>query len=320
MTQRKLLTHLALLLVTCLVTAGLIYWQTSEPPYVEALLKINRDAWPRDAQPSDEAFNSYVKTQGLLLKSNFVATVALRDNDINQLPVIHSLGKHPVDRLANSIETTHASGELIGVRVPLKRWVSQGEAKDWERILDGVVDAYIREIVNKERIDEVDELSKLRRRYQTTYQLLTKKADEVLKLEETLGLQDTQGWRNDYQLRRIDRLESKILELQLRQQALTIESKTEDLELKIVQTQISTLTKQRDVELEKLPQGDAAGDGSLVARKQDYLALQNDMIALRQEMSQLENQIDGPRRVSVVSAAVISYEKDNPFSLAAFGD
>ena len=134
MNQRKLLIHLALLLATCFVTAGLIYWQTSEPPYVEALLKIDRNSWPREEPPSDEMFESYAETQGLLLKSNFVLTAALRDNEINQLQTVRSLGKHPVDRLANSIEATRYSNELISVRVPLRRWVSKGEAEEWKPV------------------------------------------------------------------------------------------------------------------------------------------------------------------------------------------
>jgi len=402
--RRQLLLALGLGLLLSTVLAILLWFMIPVSYKAEALLKVNRDQTKGNA--SD--FMIFKETQAALIKSNFVVTAALRDNEINQLSMVKSdsrgmARKQPVAWLAGAVNVMPSETEIIFVSM-------QGrDKKQTEQILDGVINSYLREIVNKERIDKVDQLSKLRRRYQTAYQMVTKKADEVMKQSELLGAANNQGVMRNLNMAmnrlsgvqtQLDRLQSTYMELmargqmiqtqlkagsqmqpneyelldfyethpkyanlsaqideykdyieqmstQLRQGSPQLQQyqqevgrleaarqrlqaelrprmiariKTRDgtsagslqRELLMVQSQVQSL-QQQQVALKKLEAERLAeiakfggGDGQLEARKQDLLALQKDMHSVRTEIGALESEIDGPKPVSVMSAAAVN--------------
>ena len=240
--RRQLLLALGLGLLVSTILAILLWFMIPVSYRAEALLKVNRD----QAKGNASDFMIFKETQAALIKSNFVVTAALRDNEINQLAMVKSdsrgmARKQPVAWLASAVNVQPSETEIIFVSM-------QGrDKKQTERILDGVIDSYLREIVNKERIDKVDQLAKLRRRYQTTYQMVTKKTDEIIKYGEQLGVTNNQdvmrklnmsmGRLNGVQQQK-DRLESTYMEIMAR--------------AKMIQTQLSVGNQMEPNEYELL--------------------------------------------------------------------
>ena len=179
--RRQLLPALGFGLLLSTLLAGLLYFMIPVKYRAEALLKVNR---AKKGNASD--FMIYKETQAALLKSSFVVTAALRDNEINQLPMVKTdargmARKQPVPWLVGAISVMAGEDEIMGVSM-------QGRDRtQTEDILNGVINSYLREVVNKDLIDKGDQLAKLRTRYNRLKQNVSKKQDEFIDYAKTLG-------------------------------------------------------------------------------------------------------------------------------------
>ena len=163
----------------------------SNSPEVEAVIRIDR--FPMFGEKlTTRDYDIYRETQAALLKSKFVLTGALRPHsdlhrDISQLPMVQTR-EQPVDWLENAIQfEVVPNSELIRVKMSLARSTSESELEQTEKVLNAVVSAYLSEIVNKERLQQLMMLNTLRKRYQTNYENIKRKSDEVDKLKAQLG-------------------------------------------------------------------------------------------------------------------------------------
>ncbi len=309
MDQRKFVVHSVMFLVLCLVTGGVLFWTRVEPPVVESLLKFEDSSWASRQDLTREEEVRLRATYARLLTSNFVLEAALRNPEVNQLSVVNKLGRQPLDKLARLIEVEDDSTNLIAVRIPIGFMASDEDVEEWQKVLDSVLETFLREVVNKERLEKVDQLARLRKRYSTLYQVIQKKADEISGYEATLGISPNNEWMEDYVLTRVDRLETRLLDLQLQ-----ILAKTQDddavASISILQNQVAVVKQTLDNEMEKIKgYGSGGGDGELASRRQDLEALKNDFQMVRQEMQGLENLIDGPPPISVIQRAMSDRHK-----------
>jgi capsular polysaccharide biosynthesis protein len=220
--RRQLLLALGLGLLFSTLLAILLYFVIPVSYRADALLKVNRDQ--KKGNASD--FMIYKETQAHLIKSNFVVTAALRDNEINQLPMVKSdsrgfARKQPVAWLSGAISVQPGETEIIGVSMAGR------DKAQTEQILDGVIESYLREIINKERLEKVDQLAKLRKRYNTLYQSVSKKTDEVMTYAKTLNAVNSEDVRRNLSMainrlsgtqNSLDRIQNTAMELSARYQ------------------------------------------------------------------------------------------------------
>ncbi len=184
--RRQLIPALGLGLVVASLIALALWFVIPVTYTAEAVLRVNRDLSKGNA--SD--YMIYKETQGSLIKSTFVLNSALRDIDINQLPMVltDSYGrkrKRPVAWLQGALSVQPDETELLWVRL-------NGRHKEHtEKILNRVVSAYEQEIVNRERVEKIDTLNKLRKRYTILFDSIRKKSDEINQLAQQLGSPDS---------------------------------------------------------------------------------------------------------------------------------
>ena len=184
--RRQLIPALGLGLVVASLIALALWFVIPVTYTAEAVLRVNRDLSKGNA--SD--YMIYKETHGSLIKSTFVLNSALRDIDINQLPMVltDSYGrkrKRPVAWLQGALSVQPDETELLWVRL-------NGRHKEHtEKILNRVVSAYEQEIVNRERVEKIDTLNKLRKRYTILFDSIRKKSDEINQLAQQLGSPDS---------------------------------------------------------------------------------------------------------------------------------
>lgn len=184
--RRQLIPALGLGLVVASLIALALWFVIPVTYTAEAVLRVNRDL--SEGTASD--YMIYKETQGSLIKSTFVLNSALRDIDINQLPMVltDTYGrkrKRPVAWLQGALSVQPDETELLWVRL-------DGRNKEQtEKILNRVVSAYEQEIVNRERVEKIDTLNKLRKRYTILFDSIRKKSDEINQLAQQLGSPDS---------------------------------------------------------------------------------------------------------------------------------
>ena len=226
--RRQLLPALGFGLLLSTMLAGLLYYLIPVSYTAEAILKFNRD---KKGNASD--FMIFKETQAALIKSTFVATAALRDNTINQLSMVkvkhNGMRRKPheeVPWLVGAINVLAGEDEIMMVALKGR------DKKESEQILNGVIDAYLREVVNKDRIDKGDQLGKLRRRYQQLKQNVLKKNDDFITYAKSLGAVTSEDVRRQLNVainrlnaveEQFDRLRNQQLELQSRWQLVMVQ-------------------------------------------------------------------------------------------------
>ena len=309
MDRSKFLVHTVLFLGLCVATGITIYVATSEPESVAAILKVTQPRRYADDELTVFDIQTYRDTQASLLKSKFVITTALRNNEVNQLPIVRNLSRHPVEKLSSMIEVVRGKDEVMRVRIPIP-WYRRGEADQWEMVLDAVIEGYLREVINKERIDMGDQLAKVRSRYNQVKQLISKRSDELASYHETLGVIPQNHWMVDYTARKVELLDTRLLDLQLKQMTSEIRGDG-PTEKAILAKQIEVVTQAREQNMASLSRFGVT-DGNTEVLKQEVEALKIDLLALRNEMRKLEDAIDGPDPVEVLQSAKASFESDSP--------
>jgi len=129
-----------------------------------AYLRVNREAVNGTAGD----FMIFKDTQASLLKSEFVLKAAFRSDALSRSDIT-------IQELSANLQVVVNEDELLRVHL-----TSRGRDKaGTEAILNAVLDAYKSEIVDKERMEKVEQLTKLRQRYQEIYDDIVEQTEAV---------------------------------------------------------------------------------------------------------------------------------------------
>lgn len=171
----------------CGLAAAAAVWISATTTYTSSsLIRVAADS-PGIVYQNDKAHSSYELykgTQMQLLTSDFVLISALRGAGIADLPVL----KHepdPVRWLAKSLDVQAPENTEI-----LRLSLSMADGAAAAGIVRAVVDAYVTEVVDKERIERIKRLAELDRVYSEQETELRSKRTELKKLTEQLGSGD----------------------------------------------------------------------------------------------------------------------------------
>lgn len=230
--RRQWLPAVGVGLVISSLLAMLLYFLIPVNYTAEAILRVNREL----SQGNSNDYMIYKETQGSLIKSTFVLNSALRDNEINQLPMVLTDGfgrkrERPVSWLGGAISVVPDETELMLVTM------SGRHKEHTEKILDKVLEKYRTEIVNKERIEKVETLRKLRTRHRQLFENIRKKTDEISELARTLGATDNKVIEQEQQLK-ITQLNQ--LQRQVEGQQQRLADAQDKYRLLVVESQLGT--------------------------------------------------------------------------------
>ncbi len=142
--------------------------------------KMNRPQHPQDYEIEKQ-------TQAALLKSPFVIQTALRQPSISQLRLVRDepwFGKrdNPVAWLEKQLKVEFAQGSEF-----LRLSMRERYKDDLISLLNAITDAYMKEIVDAERIEQSTKLNKLKERHRTLHRDITDQYDEIAELSKTYG-------------------------------------------------------------------------------------------------------------------------------------
>lgn len=126
-----------------------------------------------------DEFNLYKRTQQVLVTSDFVIRAALRKNDLVQIPFIGNQGNRKVRWLAGKLQVDFPNDAEI-----MRIGMSGENVSHMVRVVNAIVDAYLREVVDAERA------AQLQRRDQLQI-ILSKNNEEIHKT--TMQLQAPKG-------------------------------------------------------------------------------------------------------------------------------
>ena len=130
-------------------------------------------------------YEAYRKTQVQLIKSPFVLTSALRRPGISSLSTL-SAADDPVGYLMRNIQVSAPmESEVVQVRM-------RGEdAKEVTQIVNAVAQAYLTDVVNKEKSERLNRRDTLERKYKENMAEVRSSLDTYNNLAKSLGTADT---------------------------------------------------------------------------------------------------------------------------------
>ena len=143
----------------------------------------------RDAAAQRSDFNIYQATQKQFMTTPFVLTAALRTEGVSELELIKKRGTTAVDWLGKNISAKFPSdAEIMHVSL-----AGTSNPSELAIIVNAVVEAYLKEVVQNERQSQDNRLKSLYEAYdQTNFELRKKRAD-VKELAERLGSGDNEA-------------------------------------------------------------------------------------------------------------------------------
>ena len=256
---------------------------------VSAILRVHRGSFTGTATD----FMVYRETQASLLKSKFVLQSALNDDDIRNIKNLD------VASLANSIRVNLSeNSELLRVEMEHPNLNRSQSAV----VLDKVLEAYAREVVDKERLEKIAWLEKLRERQQRLDDKVKERTDQIAALAKQMGGLDAGNVAlpQSLKLSNLNQLQRQLMKLQTRQikwNQLKNESMSE-----VVKMQIQFLESRYQTALTEL-QKLGSWSGELEARKGDLAAIRADIQAIRAQMRDLEVELDGRETVTIIQRA-----------------
>ncbi len=153
---------LTILFAGALLGCGMAYgaWLLLPPKYESyALFRVSQV--PRTVGVSAEdvrtrgSFSTDVKTYAAMIKYEYVYRAALRDGRIGELPTLKAQ-KDPIKYLQEKLQVSiKAESEIITLSL-------EGEnPDDVRKIVDAMVQAYEKEVINKEKVDATEHLNQL---------------------------------------------------------------------------------------------------------------------------------------------------------------
>jgi capsular exopolysaccharide synthesis family protein len=161
-------------------------------------------AWPRKLLPTHTArttlhvssagsgialgeridFLTYQKTQIAMVKSHLVLSAALQDSKVADLRLVHEQAD-PVAWLEKNIRADYATApEILSISLNGDR------PEDLVLLVDVIREAYLREVVNRERNELQSRLNHLKELYDAQQEILKRKRDVMRQLAQSVGAQD----------------------------------------------------------------------------------------------------------------------------------
>ncbi|QDV27309.1 exopolysaccharide transport family protein [Aureliella helgolandensis] len=176
------------------VAGAVAGWLAMVPKYAaSAYLRIDSDNRPLLFETVDQAgggvsgFKLYKSTQQQIMLTPFVLNAALRDGELSSLPII-AQHDDPVSWLQEKLEVTFpGDGEVMQVTLE-----TQSPA-DCVKIVNGVVDAYMKEVVGNERSQRRQRLESLEIVHAEAESKVRIKRAELKSLATLLGTGDAES-------------------------------------------------------------------------------------------------------------------------------
>ncbi len=185
--RRRWLLAFVLGLITAAIVVALVWVYLPAKYEASALLRVSSVS-PFLIYPTGDAqteFELYKRTQMQLIRSRPVLEAALRDKGIGNNPYFKGI-LDPVPYLANQLVVENlATSEIL--RISLKG----DQKKELAPVVNGVVDAYFDEIINKELADRRKRRDDLEKRYQQYLEQIKEKTSEIHILGLASGTTDT---------------------------------------------------------------------------------------------------------------------------------
>ena len=260
-----------LLLETMIISSLLLAGCAEQGKHVDAYIQVSRDAFE-----SDEHYRIFKQTQCELLQSAFVLNrVGGKANEIKQ-----------------ELQVRNQEDELILIRLPV---AGRGQ-EEAEKLVNGIIQTYQSEVVNRDRLKQVEELSKLRKRYNDRFQSIMKTSDELKQLAERLS----ERFGNDTEI------EKKHLVYLLRRKVDLLLEKTSGKEIPGIDAQIQLVAELIDSSRANIAKSSNVLSGELQARQEVLKGLKRELQAIQDAKSKLEMNIDKGSPVRVIQKALVN--------------
>ncbi|MCY2978683.1 MAG: polysaccharide biosynthesis tyrosine autokinase [Planctomycetota bacterium] len=210
--------HIALPLGICLAAASsFLAWKFSTPKHsAAAYLRIDASDRPLLFKTADDAvgqggdFNLYKSTQQQLLLTPFVLNTALRDPKVSSVEEIAGRDD-PITWLRENLKVTFpGNGEIMQISLDTVSPTS------CVLIVNGVVDAFMQEVVMSDRNERLKRLDTLEKVFSERTNQVRSKRVELKNLATTLGTSDTSSLTVAQQnaLQQFGKMQEKLSEVQ----------------------------------------------------------------------------------------------------------
>jgi hypothetical protein len=164
---------------------GLDALNDGQRPTVAALLYVAREPLRilQEETPGrradDTEFTNYRRTQAALLRSRLVINAALKQPKVTELSLVRT-AKDPIGWLVRALRIDFpGDGEILRVGL------DGSQIAELALLLDGIVDAYLHEIVNKEHQKRVERVNQLEKLYSQKADELQRKRRQLRSLQES---------------------------------------------------------------------------------------------------------------------------------------
>jgi succinoglycan biosynthesis transport protein ExoP len=175
-----------------------------------------------DMPDSRTDFANSQRSQLTLVKSRLVLEEALRIPEVAELSLVRKQEK-PVEWLEKQLQVDFTQGpEILSIALIVDE---EGSVSELVRLITGIRDTYMKEIVNKElnqRLKRLEELEKLQQKYDEN---LRERRLKVKELAETLGSRKSNALqlKNAAMFRQYESLQGEMIGLQSQNRKLEIE-------------------------------------------------------------------------------------------------
>lgn len=291
--------RIALPLGICLAAASAFAaWQLFTPKYsASAYLRIDASDRPLIFKTADDAtgqggdFNLYKSTQQQLVRTPFVLKAALRDTKLSSVVEIAEQ-EDPVNWLKDNLKVAFpGNGEIMQISIET---ISPTACVP---IVNGVVDAYMQEVVMTDRNERLKRLDTLEKVFSERTNQVRSKRVELKNLAATLGTSDTSSLTVAQQnaLQQFGKMQEKLSEIQF-------SLMQSDGEIKIAEELVKRQKEsEAELEVEKLSMPVALESLQIAERSSDVVQLE-ELIAVAQAKLDGMSKVFGPSHFNVQKA------------------
>jgi hypothetical protein len=193
-------------------------------------------------------FEFYKRNLASLVKSPPIMNNALRQNDINDLPLIKQHSNDPVTWLSKQIEIAFpGNGELMTVGM------SSDEPEQAKKIVNAVLSAFVPEIIDRERDEKQITYDNLERQFRSYQAQLVARQRQLFDIErQAVGPSNDNAKRVQRQIENLERLAGECVRsaMQAELQIARAEHKSKGLadspELKSIKAEVELAEVDRD--------------------------------------------------------------------------
>lgn len=291
--------RIALPLGICFAAASAFAaWKLFTPKYsASAYLRIDASDRPLIFKTADDAtgqggdFNLYKSTQQQLVRTPFVLKAALRDTKVSSVEEVAEQ-EDPVNWLKDNLKVAFpGNGEIMQISIET---ISPTGCVP---IVNGVVDAYMQEVVMTDRNERLKRLDTLEKVFSERTNQVRSKRVELKNLATTLGTSDTSSLTVAQQnaLQQFGKMQEKLSEVQF--SLMQAEG-----EMKIAEELIKRQKEsEAELEAEKLSRPVALESLQIAERTSDVVQLE-ELIAVAQAKLDGMSKVFGPSHFNVQKA------------------